>query len=200
MQQVNRLKEMLKERGGIYVDTCFAAYQSSQDAILAHDEESIFSHFGVFSQDLTNSISDSIQDKMMEAGEKKTIVKRVFCILIEGLQNIRLHSFPDEKNIHLSHLIVSKSNTSYKISFGNIVNSSEKSILIKQIMLLNGLSESLVKEMYINVLSQGTLSEKGGAGLGFITMKMKSSKDFIYHFTALEEDLHYFDFSLELFK
>ncbi len=190
---------MLKERGGIYVDTCFAAYQSCQDVILSRGEESVFSHFGVFSQDLTNSIADSIEGKMIEAGEKKTIVKRVFCILIEGLQNIRLHSFPDEKNIHLSHLTVSKSKTSYKISFGNIVNSSEKAILIKQIMLLNGLSESLVKEMYINVLSQGTLSEKGGAGLGFITMKMKSSKDFIYNFTALEKDLHYFDLTLELY-
>jgi hypothetical protein len=190
---------MLKERGGIYVDACFAAYQRSRNAILALDEELLFFHFGVFSQDLTNSISDSVQDKMIEAGEKKIIIKRVFSILIEGLQNIRLHSFPDDKNIHLSHLCVTKNRVSYKISFGNIVNNYEKKILIRQMNLLNGLSESSVKEMYINVLGQGTMTDKGGAGLGFITMKMKSSKNFVFNFTELEQDLHYFDFALELF-
>ena len=56
----------------------------------------LVSHFGEFTQDLVNSISNGIEEQMLEFGDKKGTVKRMFSILVEGLQNVRLHGEKDE--------------------------------------------------------------------------------------------------------
>ena len=41
--------------------------------------------------------------------------------------------------------------------------------------------------LYTKVLTEDMFSEKGGAGLGFITMKMKSNNQLNYSITTLSE-------------
>src|SRR5680860_576854 len=64
----------------------------------------ILSHFGEFSQDLVNSLSEGLEQIMRTNNVKKTIVKRMFSIMIEGLQNIRIHGAKDERGRQLGHL------------------------------------------------------------------------------------------------
>jgi hypothetical protein len=189
---------MLKEKKGVLTDTCFDEYLHNHQYVSNKGDNILFSHFGVFSQDLTNSISDSVEEMMFSSGDKKSIVKRAFSILIEGLQNIRLHSSPDDKNLHLSHLIVSKNDEKYTISLGNITVTSCKNKLTQQIKELNSRSEIDVKSLYMDVLANGDLSDKGGAGLGFITMKMKADSDLKANFKEIAKDTYYFTVSMEL--
>jgi hypothetical protein len=138
-------------------------------------------HFGVFSQDLINSIANGVEEIMVSSGDQKKLIKRVFSILIEGLQNIRAHGEKDELNRQLAFLFLCKNTALYKIVFGNIIQNAERDMLVEYLDKINGLENQELKELYMNVLTNGFLSKKGGAGLGFLTMRIKSEN--ILHYS-----------------
>ncbi|PHR46681.1 MAG: hypothetical protein COA32_09355 [Fluviicola sp.] len=158
----------------------------------------ILSHFGEFSQDLVNSLSEGLEQIMRANNVKKAIVKRMFSIMIEGLQNIRIHGAKDKKDQQLGHVIVTDYHNSYTISFGNLSNKDKKKFLNDHIKSLNEMDPAEVKEYYLKVLGNGVLSEKGGAGLGFITMCLKSKSKLTHQFIELENDQLYFEVSMSL--
>ncbi len=145
-------------------------------------------HFGVFSQDLTNSIANGVEEIMVSGGDTKKLIKRVFSILIEGLQNIRSHGEKDDLNRQLAFLFLCKNATSYKIVFGNIIQNEDKEILIEYLNRINNLESQELKELYMKVLSNGFLSKKGGAGLGFLTMRIKSENKLNYQIENLSDN------------
>ena len=156
----------------------------------------VISHCGTFSQDLINSLVVRNEELMKCSGDKKAIVKRAFSILIEGLQNIRIHGRSDEQGNQLSFLIVAKAADRYCLNFANLVDYSIIQSIESQIYKLNLMNIDEVKELYTSVLTESGFSEKGGAGLGFITMKMKSNTKLNYSILPLDDSLSLF--SLEI--
>ncbi|MEY4605108.1 MAG: hypothetical protein RIT43_2400 [Bacteroidota bacterium] len=145
--------------------------------ISAHKENGqaiCLSHFGSLSQDLIHSIAMAVEELMVSSGEVKRIVKRSFSILIEGLQNIYRHGSVNEEGIQLAFLIVVRGKDDFKLIFGNLVEESDTEYLRNYIQRLNSMDTDQLKTKYLEVLSNDTLSDKGGAGLGFLTMIMKS--------------------------
>lgn len=155
-------------------------------------------HFGVFSQDLINSIAATVEELMVSFGDEKKIIKRVFSILIEGLQNIRLHAEKDEHGRALAFLFLGKDPQRYKIVFGNIIQNEDIELVEKYFSKINGLGKEELKELYFEILSKGYLSKKGGAGLGFITMRMKSENPLNYSIEQLDEERSLFTVEVTL--
>ncbi len=158
----------------------------------------LISHCGVFSQDLINSLVEGNEELMSTVGDKKVLIKRVFSILIEGLQNIRAHGGKDDEGKQIGFIIIAKDKETYKLNFGNIINSSEKASIISKIDRLNSLSTSEIKMLYMNVLTNDLYSKKGGAGLGFITMKIKSNNNLSYSIVPLTQKKSLFSFEIIL--
>ncbi len=148
-------------------------------------------HLGGINQDLINRLSEQVEEMLFSAGAKKATIKRIFSIVVEGLQNILLHGdkFGDEQ---LCLLIVGASPTAFKVSMGNITSADNKEKLTGYVEKLNSLDEAGVKEVYLETLNNGLISEKGGAGLGFITMRMKSKNPLGYDFKEWKEDQVFF--------
>lgn len=157
----------------------------------------VMSHFGVFSQDLINSLSEGAEELMIASNEKKPMIKRIFSVLIEGLQNIRSHGILNQDGIKTGLLVFAKGEEGlYKISFGNLILNEQLDSMRSRLDELNGLSEAELKERYMAVLRNGILSNKGGAGLGFITMKMKAKSYLDFNFHPVSDQLSMFVFEL----
>jgi hypothetical protein len=154
----------------------------------------------VFSQDLVNSLVEGNELLMTSQGEQKQVRKRVFSILIEGLQNIRKHAEKDDLERQLAYLIIGKNDTSYKITFGNIIIDSESTEILNQILLINSLSPEDLREFYIKELSENVLSKKGGAGLGFIIMRMKSNSELKFTINKLNDQFSFLSVEINLLK
>ncbi len=185
----------LKENSTIHlVKNYFNEYLTSYKT--ENNRSIVISHCGTFSQDLINSLVVRNEELMKSSGDKKAIVKRAFSILIEGLQNIRIHGGSDDQGDQLSFLIVAKETDRYCLNFGNLVDNSIINLIISQIEKLNLMNIDEVKELYTSVLTESGFSEKGGAGLGFITMKMKSHAKLNYSILPLDDQLSLF--SLEI--
>lgn len=154
-------------------------------------------HFGPLNQDLINSFTVSIEEFMISAGDKKTLVKRVFSILIEGLQNILIHGKKwDHEQQAL--IILAYNEHTYRIALGNLTELSEKEKLTSYLDRLNAMGEEEVKAFYLETLNNGLISDKGGAGLGFITMRMKSKSTLNYQFVPVNDDLMLFTISTDV--
>lgn len=181
------------------VDKCNARFQQIfGDYNINANGKIIVSHFGEFSQDLVNSLSTGIEDTMLESGDKKGVVKRMFSILVEGLQNIRIHGERDEDNNQISFLIVLQTEDEYKVTFGNLIKSENTYKIIERIDTLNEMDPDQVKELYMEVLSNGIMSNKGGAGLGFITMALKAKSKINYESQEVSDALTFFSVNIIL--
>lgn len=178
------------------VNSCF----ENQYKLLSEGSDSsvLIAHFGEFSQDLVNSISEGTESLLLESSTKKSVVKRIFSILIEGLQNIRLHGAKESSGAQHGHVIVGSDEDRFTLSFGNYVANDTISDLTTHLNKINTLDRDEVKQLYLDVLGNGFVSEKGGAGLGFITIGMKSRNTIDFGFEEVSDKISYFYFSVKV--
>lgn len=154
------------------------------------------SHVGEFTQDYVNSISAELEERMFEDGEKKAVVKKVFSIIVEGLQNIRIHGEEDTTGYQSSFFLIIKDDSAFTIYLGNLIPSKIEEDIKERVDTVNGLEKSELKELYMNVLTNGVISSKGGAGLGYITMSMKSGNALDCHFEEISDELSLYDLKI----
>lgn len=155
-------------------------------------------HFGEFSQDLINSIATSVEEQLIHAGDQKKVVKRVFSILIEGLQNVRLHGEGDGTGNRLAFLFLVKNPTEYKIAMGNIILQEDIEVIERYLKKINAMNHEQLKELYTSILTNGFISKKGGAGLGFLTMRLKSEHELNYSFLRMSNNKAFFSVEMKI--
>ena len=175
------------------VEVCTSRFETicgTKDA--EHPNSIINKHFGEFSQELVNDISNDVEMFMLDSGDKKGTVKRMFSILVEGLQNIRLHGERDEKGNQTSFFVLEQNEDNYKVVFGNLINNKNFDNIEGRILEVNEIDQAEIKKLYMEVLTNGVISNKGGAGLGFITMAMKSKNKLGYFLDKINESLSCF--------
>ncbi len=175
------------------LEVCDSRYQEIYGKYAGHSgKKVIMSHFGEFSQELVNSLSNQVEQAMLDSGDKKGTVKKIFSILIEGLQNIRLHGERDEKGDQTAFLVITQGEDEYHLTIGNLIRNENIDTLKKNLDKINEMDRGALKEYYMEVLTNGMISSKGGAGLGFITMAMKSSNPLHYEVEPINDELSVF--------
>lgn len=156
------------------------------------DQSVVISHFGEFSQDFVNTLTIDVEERMIAAEDKRGVIKRIFSILIEGLQNIRLHGERTQDDQQLSFFILANDAEAYHITFANLVYKDNESDIAERIQTINGLEKAELKALYMEVLTNGEISNKGGAGLGFITVAMKAKNELNHQFLKVDDELSFF--------
>jgi hypothetical protein len=181
-------------------DRCLEIYDTFKSFLKENGEQFLLTHYGIFSQDLVNSLSESIEETLTSAGEKKQLIKRIFSILIEGLQNIRVHGSFDDEGKQYAFVLMSKKGEQYTIQFGSLIENEKVQNLQNRFILLNSLDDISLKELYMSTLTNGEVSATGNAGLGFITMRMKSKQLIEAKFYAVSETKTFFTTQLKILK
>ena len=185
----------------IVSDRCNEVYDSRKNYLKNQELYNIIiSHYGYFSQDLVNGFTENVEEILISAGERKQMVKRIFSILIEGLQNIRVHGAVDGEGKHNGSFFLAKNEHEFIIFFGSLIPSTVTPILHERISKLNAMNDEQVKEHYMSVLTNGIVSATGNAGLGFITMRMKSKLPIHTNFYPVSEEFTYFTTEIVLRK
>ncbi|MFL5765610.1 MAG: SiaB family protein kinase [Bacteroidia bacterium] len=156
------------------------------------DKKIIVSHIGELDQDKVNTISTLVETQMEYLGVSKSAIKKIFNIVIETLQNICIHGEKDFNGYQMTYFIIGKNGNEFTIYSGNIVNNPVAEKLNKRLNSIKSLNDSDLKKQYMEVLSNGELSAKGGAGLGFLTIALKSSNNIDFDFEMLNKDYSLF--------
>ncbi|HSH67911.1 MAG TPA: SiaB family protein kinase [Bacteroidia bacterium] len=169
-----------------------AAYKSEDNKI-------IVSHIGELDQRKINTLSSLVEAQLEYLRVNKTTTKKIFNIVIEALQNIALHGEKSEGDAPLNYLLVGKTQNEFIVYAGNVVPNKHVKNLDARLKRIQSFSTFELKKQYMDVLTHGTLSEKGGAGLGFLTMALKA-QEINFDFVILNDQYSLFSIQLKVLK
>ena len=150
---------------------------------------------GYFSHNITKKILFLADTNISKVTSQQTLQKRIYYIMVEGLQNITRHQ--DEiANLNTEKypgiFAIQKNGERYYISTGNIVANENIPALKEKLDTINSLNPDELKKFHREMLTTGSMSDKGGAGLGLIEMSRKSGNKLLYSFEQLDDEYTYF--------
>lgn len=171
-------------------------YKSSEDSYIElseSDECRVIFHFtGVLNQGFSNALTSRVELEVASEVESKQAQKRFFTVYVEVIQNILIHAEKDEDgDVHAGMTIFLKGGKLCGC-FENIVEKNKGETLLKRYELVNELERPVLKEQYMDIMVNGNLSKKGGAGLGVITVVLRSKNPAEVSLSPLDDHLSIF--------
>ena len=124
------------------------------------------------------SVFSKIAEAKMDGNEHEVTKRRVYHVMVECLQNICKHGdekeYTDDRAIGKGILLVGNNESQYMVTTGNMIGNEHVDSLVSMLNRINALSPSEIKASYKKALKESIISDKGGAGLGFIDMVKKT--------------------------
>jgi succinate dehydrogenase flavin-adding protein (antitoxin of CptAB toxin-antitoxin module) len=161
--------------------------------------EVILSYKGSITAEWINGVLEGVEGKLDSAEVDSRIKKKMYNVLVEGLQNLFHHvdDIPEEMREKFESkfgvLVIRKIENSFKVSLGNFVTSNKTKYLKDKIDKINSLTEEELKDMYKFILNHQKLSAKGGGGLGLVDMARKTGNKLEYSFYEFNSDFSFFN-------
>ena len=150
---------------------------------------------GEITHSITKAFTSLTEKKMEEDEEGGKTQKKVFHVMVECLQNISKHAdnnittySKDGRGIFMVH----KGDEDYKITTGNLIANNKVEDLKESLDLINSMDKDGLKALYKRQIKEGSLSEKKGAGLGFIDIARKTGNRLIYTFKLIDDETSFF--------
>lgn len=150
---------------------------------------------GKITHQITKAFVSLAEAQMEEDQEAIRVQRIVFHVMVECLQNISRHADDHESTNVFSGkgiFMVSKDSDIYCVTTGNTIINEKIPALKEMIDGVNELNESELRNLYMKQMREGRLSEKGGAGLGFIDIRRKTGNKLEYQFLPVTENVSFF--------
>jgi hypothetical protein len=149
----------------------------------------ILAYDGVLNSETISKLETEIETNILDKNLPKFVVKKVFFICIESLQNMFIHGHKDQNGAKHNFFILYITDNAVKMIGANLIANSAIPKLKKHIEKINSFHDPAeLKTYYLEHLENNELSEKGGAGLGFITIGMKSGNKLNTQFEQINDD------------
>jgi hypothetical protein len=168
------------------------------------EEKNVLLSFkGMITSELLTTILQIMESKMDHMDESPKVKRKVFNILVECLQNLYHHIDQDDV-VHVptedksALLMIAKSKDAYTITTGNYMKAEDMAPLKAKLDLVNGMEKEELKAYYKQVLSEGSMSSKGTAGLGMIDIARKSGEKLEYSFHPINEITTFFSLAVKI--
>jgi hypothetical protein len=158
----------------------------------------IFVYQGEVTADLVSSILQMMENKLDGDGEDKKIKKKVFNVMVECLQNVYHHldtlevTSTDDVNDRTALLMIGKEENDYYVITGNHIFNNRVPQVRDRLEKVNSCDKNELKTLYQSILNEGSLSEKGTAGLGMIDIARKSGQKLGYDFHPVNDKYSFF--------
>jgi Family of unknown function (DUF6272) len=185
------MENFIRKEGASFMEFVHKIHESmiSNNIMLVYE--------GEVNQDITKAFTTLTQKNLDEDTDTSLpIKKRVYHVMVECLQNIGRHS--DNMESGEPELpgngifMVSKSDQEYSVVTGNPVANSKISEITEILNKVNGMDAEQIKAYYKEKILASRISEKGGAGLGFIDIVKKTGNKIEFHFAKINEITSFF--------
>ncbi len=151
---------------------------------------------GEITHQITKAFTSLTESNMAKDDEPGNVQRKVFHVMVECLQNISKHADDFTSSDFLFSgrgiFLVSKGDNEYSVTTGNAVDNDRIEELTNMLEMINTMDKEELKGLYKTQMKEGRLSDKGGAGLGFIDIRRKTGKELEYHFLPISNDTSFF--------
>lgn len=168
---------------------------------IMREQRIILSYDGVVSQDILMAFTSLTEKRLSQIESNKKVKKNVYHVMVEYLQNIVKHT-DSSTDIHdvtsgesfmkSGIFIVGKRQTEYFVTSGNLILNSKIERISYVLDNLNLMDYDGLSELYKQTMRDGSISQRGGAGLGLIDIARKTGRPFTYHFEPVNDEFSFF--------
>ncbi|TXI81598.1 MAG: hypothetical protein E6Q44_04105 [Flavobacteriales bacterium] len=158
--------------------------------------EVIFVHHGVLDRDEVDRYLADAEAHATAAAVGVSTRKRLMNLLVEGLENIRHHT--SKELAHTAFAMLVHGAGGFTLLFGNAAPQVIVTALSHRIGILNEMDEADLREHHLKLLANDGRTERGGAGLGLLTLVRKSSGPVVAHVLPRDRDTAFLALELEL--
>jgi len=172
------------------------------------DDDFEYIYRGFFSQKMSKKILSLAETNVKKVVDKTALRNRIYFIMIEGLQNVTKHQEQPEENSEepspldvneeTGMFAIQRNKEKYFVTTGNLVKKNDEIELRSKLDQINLLEKAQLKKLHKEMLYNGTLTDKGGAGLGLIEMARKSGNRLLYDFKNVDDASSFFYFRTEI--
>ena len=175
---------------GAFLDYVYEVYTSMRQ------HEIMLVYEGEITHQVTKAFAALAEQGMAKEEEEGSVQKLVYHVMVECLQNISRHSdgsgLVDASHAGRGIFLVRKGENCYHVTSGNLIENAKVPVLAASLEHINSLDKEGLTAMYKEQIKGGPLSEKGGAGLGFIDIARKTGQKLVYHFRPVDADTQFF--------
>ncbi|MFO7933234.1 MAG: SiaB family protein kinase [Bacteroidales bacterium] len=143
-------------------------------------------------------------EEQMNGMEDDTVLRRVYHVMVESLQNINRHAESYEYKGYpypgSGVILVTRNEDRYQVTTGNIIENSSLEELSVFLGKVNNMDPEGLDDLYKKQMRDGILSPKGGAGLGFIDIRRKTGNAMDYDFVRIDNDTSFFIFTSTILR
>jgi hypothetical protein len=159
----------------------------------------LFCFSGPASQSVLEGIGEALRIKMEEEEADQKVVRRVFSIFVEQMQNVISHSaekikgLPETENeLRYGMVIVGLEDDRFYVRSGNCIRKEEVRPLSEQLQMLRDMSKEELKAFFKQKRREEDQEDRKGAGLGFIVTARNATAPLEFEINPLEGDLCFF--------
>lgn len=124
---------------------------------------------------------------------RKVLKKRVYNIMVECIENILKHKVTEPGTEIHPYILLEKSNEKYLITAGNVISNEDVEFLRQKLNDVINQDKEVLLKMYEDQINKEEILQDTGAGLGLITMALKSNSKISYSFTPVNGKLSVFE-------
>lgn len=184
------MEETIIKVGTNYMDFVSKFHQTirNQNIMLVYE--------GEITQTITKAFSSMTEQNFDDQIDSSTTQKRVYHVMVECLQNVAKHA--DEETTGEPEIpgrgifMISDTENQYTVTTGNIVSNDKIDTIKGMLDKFNSLKPDEIKDEYKRMIKESRLSEKAGAGLGFIDIVKKTGNKIEYHFDKINDKTSFF--------
>lgn len=164
-----------------------------------HQYELVLAYDGVINQNTITKLESEVEEKILQYNFPKSLIKKIFFITVELLQNLFIHGAEDDTHTKHNFIFIAKNDAEVIILTSNLIENQNVNKIKNIFETINGFkSYDELKKYYMERLENNDISDKGGAGLGFITIGLKSHPPLEYKFEKINNKFSYFELSVKL--
>jgi len=164
----------------------------------------ILSYCGTLTHDLMTTFLQLADAKLKDLQATKKKQKNIINVLIECLQNAMFHGDALEggedigENLKSCLVALGHETGEFYIYAGNYLSESSAIKLRDKLDAMLPMTSEQLHDLYLNQLSTGEISSKGGAGLGIIRILRESNQQIAYSFREISHGASFFSLQVKI--
>lgn len=125
--------------------------------------------------------------------------KRLYGIFVESIDNIYKYAVKiPGKQVPPPRISVKKYGDRYRVKAGNLVKNDDVGDITFQLERVNQLDMEALKSLYEEVINKEPSDNDTGAGLGLITMAIRTDTDILFGFEVVDVNHSFFEYEITL--
>ena len=157
------------------------------------NNETILNYEGPIEFEITEELLQKVKCDLEPHDIRKVLKKRVYNILVECIENILRHKAGDANTSVHPYIKLESDKDAYLITAGNLIEKDEVNDLKSKLDVVVLQNKEQLQKMYEEQINKEEIPTHNGAGLGILTIALKSNNKIDYGFKTIDNKYSVFE-------